>query len=423
MSPTVEIAFDLSANGVGDFFTLDDTTRGELDNVTYVLGGDVFVDVTDRVRSLRVARGRSSLLSRFTSATGQIVLDNRDRAFDPTNGPNVEYDDTGTGYDADTAYDTGTPYYGQIVPRKQVRITDGTQTIAVLQVEDWDLDYTMAGDSVATVALTDGLATLANATLGSAVNSPQTTGARVATVLDAVDWPAGQRSIDTGVATVDGDTITDGTGALAYLQKVEASEPGALFIGKDGTLTFRDRATLQAFTAQSAAFGDGGIPFSEPFAVVYGTNEMVNRAVVTYAGGTATVDDAASQASYGILARTVDTLLSDPDDATALGQWIVGQSAQPRVRVRTLTIKRGAPTVEQFDEVLALELGDAASVTWTPNARGNPIVQVVSIDQIEHQVDRGGTVHTVTLTLSQTTSGFILDDSAFGVLDTSTLGF
>ena len=34
-STTVEIAFDLSANGVGNWFTLDDPLKGVLDNTTY----------------------------------------------------------------------------------------------------------------------------------------------------------------------------------------------------------------------------------------------------------------------------------------------------------------------------------------------------------------------------------------------------
>ena len=100
MGTRVQIAFDLSANGVGDYFTLDDATKGVLDNATYKLGGDVLVDVTAKVRSVQVRRGRSRQLERFTAGNANIVLDNRDRAFDPLN--------------------TASAYYGSILPGKQV---------------------------------------------------------------------------------------------------------------------------------------------------------------------------------------------------------------------------------------------------------------------------------------------------------------
>jgi len=53
----VEIAFDLAANGLGSFFTLDDPVKGKLDNTLYVLGGDVLVDVTNTVRQVSVSVG------------------------------------------------------------------------------------------------------------------------------------------------------------------------------------------------------------------------------------------------------------------------------------------------------------------------------------------------------------------------------
>ncbi len=63
----VEIAFDLAANGLGSFFTLDDPVKGKLDNTLYVLGGDVLVDVTSTVRQVSVKRGRNRQLEKFTA--------------------------------------------------------------------------------------------------------------------------------------------------------------------------------------------------------------------------------------------------------------------------------------------------------------------------------------------------------------------
>ena len=317
---------------------------------------------------------------------------------------------------------TGSPYYGQIVPRKQIRITDDGTLVALVQAEDWNLDYSMSGDMLAVVALTDGLATLAKATIDETAVSSESSGDRVAVVLDAAAWPDGMRTLDAGRATLSAGTIDAGTNALTYLQKVEASEPGALFVAKDATLTFLDRGTLQAYTT-GVTFGTGGIPFAEPFTTTYGTDDMVNRATVTYTGGTAVTDDATSQAAYGVIARSIDTLLDDADDADALANWTVSQGKDPVLRFKVITIKRGACTDAQWAQVLALELGSTALVEWTPGAVGDPVAQYVTVDGIAHDAAKAGTEHTVTLTLSETSAGFILDDSVFGVLDSSILAF
>lgn len=51
------------------------------------------------------------------------------------------------------------------------------------------------------------------------------------------------RDIDTGEQTLQADEVVYGTNALQYLQTVEATEPGALFMSRDGQLTFRARTT------------------------------------------------------------------------------------------------------------------------------------------------------------------------------------
>jgi hypothetical protein len=101
-NPTTKvfIAFDLTASG-GSFFALDDPVRGVL-NSSYVLGGDVLVDVTNYVASASISRGKSRELDRFTAGNASVTLHNDDRTFDPF------YEDS--------------PYRSQILPRKQVVI-------------------------------------------------------------------------------------------------------------------------------------------------------------------------------------------------------------------------------------------------------------------------------------------------------------
>jgi hypothetical protein len=400
----VEIAFDLAANGQGSWFTLDDTTKGELDNTTYLLAGDVLVDVTSYLRAVQVRRGRSRTLDKFTAGNANVTLDNRARTFDPTNAASA--------------------YYGSIVPRKQIVITHNDAPIYVGSTEDWNFGYTLAGDSTAEVSCVDGFSILASTTRTGGTATAQATGARVGAVLTEIGWPTALRSISTGQATLDADVVEPTANTLAYLQQVELSEPGALFIGKTGNLTFRDRADLQAFTS-GVTFGPSGIPFSE-IGVVYGTEEMTNTANVVYSagsvvGGTATATDATAVAAYGVMEQTYDTLLGSSADASALGSWIVGLYAQPQYRVDSIGVNLAGLTSAQVNQVLALELGDNVLVSWTPNSVGSAISQYVSIDGIEHNATPAD--YTVKFTMSESTAAFILDDATWGVLDDDILGF
>jgi len=399
----VQIAFNLAANGVGSYFTLDDSVKGVLDNATYLIAGDVLTDVTSSVRSVSVKRGRSRQLDRFVSGSSNLVIDNRNRYFDPTN--------------------TSSPYYGSVVPGKEITIDRDGVNLYVGNVADWNFEYDLNGDATAIPSCTDGFAYMAKQILTAGSATAQLTGARIDGVLTAINWPTAQRSIATGQATLDGDYVTDGTNALAYLQKVgDYSEPGAFFISKDGLATFKDRAQLQAYTS-GISFGssNGSIPYVD-FAVVYGIEEMTNAIEVTYTAGTVTAgtavaSDATSQAKYGVLDAKVETVLGSLTDAQALANWQVALYSEPQYRVDSITVNLDSLTATQISSILAVDLGDAVSVT-PPNGS---VAQIVSIDGIEHKATPQE--HLVTFTMSETLAAFILDSLIFGILDTNVLGF
>lgn len=395
----VQIAFDLAANGLGSFFTLDDATKGVLDGTTYVLAGDVLVDVTNYVRAVSVRRGRSSALQKFTTGGASITLDNRARLFDPTN--------------------TSSPYYGSIIPRKQVVIEKDATRLFTGQVEDWNLDYTLSGDATASVACTDGFALIAQQTMNAGTRTSQSTSARISAVLDDAAWPSTQRTISTGQATLAADVVAATDNMLTYMQKVEASEPGALFMSRDGAVTFKSRTDLQ--TPTDITFGTGGIPFTE-IQVEYGTEELFNSISVTYpTAGTATASDATSITRYGAIDLTVDSLLSSATQATNLANWLIGKYAAPTYRIRSVTVNLGGMTTAQKAQVLSLDLANVVYVTWSPPGGGSAITQYVTVDGIEHNADPGQ--HLVTLTLSQTPSAFIIGSSTLGIIGTNRIGF
>jgi hypothetical protein len=404
----LQIAFDLAAGGVGDFFTLNDTTKGELDNTTYGLAGDILEDVTGDMRSLSLKRGRSRELERFDSGGGSINLRNDERKYDPSAGTAI------------------TPYGASMRPRKEVVITSNGQPIFKGVVQDWDLLYSLNDDHIASVKITDGFAFLAQQNLTNHTAVAQTTGERIEAVLDRpeISWPTGERDISTGEATLQADVVAadNPVNVLSYLQSVELAEPGALFMSNDGLLTFRERTDLQG--AINVVFSDTGtdIPFTS-IDISYGVEEMKNRVTIERLnGGTAVSSNTDSITNYGAIDFSItNSLLADDTQTQRLADYLVNLFGEPQVRVDAITVDLNALTVTQVNTLLGLELADVVEVKYTPSGIGDEISQVVAIDSISHDIDAFN--HIVRFDLSQTRLGFILDSDLFGVLDVNKLGF
>src|SRR5205823_1065583 len=124
-------------------------------------------------------------------------------------------------------------------------------------IDDWNLDYTSAGKmATATIAAFDALAQVGAKELAAHTTSAQGSGARVSAILDRAEvvFPGGLRSVDTGTATLQADTVAANTNALQYLQTVNASELGYLYATKSGVLKFQGRSTILNQTA-AVTFG------------------------------------------------------------------------------------------------------------------------------------------------------------------------
>lgn len=396
----VYIGFDLTASG-GNYFALDDPIRGELDS-TYVLGGDVLVDVSQYVVSISIDRGKSRELDRFTAGQATVKFNNDTRVFDPF-------------------YENG-PYYTQILPRKQVVIeTNGVRQFTGY-IDDWDLEYELGVKSYAVIKCIDGFLQLSATELASFTNVSQTSGERIVEILNRpeVAWPAGERDIDTGQQTLQADTVAENTNVLSYLQLVEQSEPGSLFMNKAGALTFRDRITTPPLI-DTIIFADNLIdPESviyNQIQVVYGSELLHNRIVVTRAGGTAQVADSlASQALYGVQTLSLDGLLLNDDTASAdLADYILGRYDQPELRFSSVGFSLEEKSINDQSELLALEINDVVRIKFTPNGVGAPIDEYGVITGITHAI--GISVHQITFEFG-TVSDFplILDHPTFGRL-------
>jgi hypothetical protein len=399
---TVEIGVFLTT-GDAPYFRLNDPVKGRLDNASYRLAGPIFYDITPNVTSVSVKRGKNRELERYSAGQATVVLNNETRLFDPLNEDSV--------------------FYGNIIPRRAIRVRSGGFNQFVGVVEDWNLDYDVSGKSNASITAADGFSLLAQQTLTAGTATPQKTGERVNAVLSqpTVAWPLVERDIDTGTNDLGADVFEGNV--LSYLQEVETSEQGQFFINKDGRVRFINGAVTPTSDLSTVLFSDegDGVPYVGA-TVSYGTELLFNEVEVSSPAGTAVANNVESQTKYGITQTTVNTLLGTFTQTEALAQFWVAKYGEPEYRFQALDVDVDGLTGDDLATVLQLELGDIVQIKFTPNGVGAPIERYSQISSIAHNVSPGR--HTIQFGVGSLQYSFlVLDDEGFGLLDINALAF
>lgn len=386
--------------GATDGFILDDPFEGVLG--TSELGGTVFRNITSALIDLQVTRGKNRDLDRYSAGELTVVLNNEDRAFDPLY--------------------TGSPYFGDIVPRRDVRVTvDGVRQFTGV-VDDWNFVYEPTGRSKAQLIASDDFTLLARQQLTAGTATPQGSGARVSAVLDmpSVGWTK-TRDIDTGTSTLGAD-VFDGN-ALDYLNKVATSEAGDIFVGKSGELRFRGRLDATPTSSGLITFADDGtgVPYTR-VSVNYGTELLFNTSQVSSIAGVATASNQTSRTIYGVSSTEIDTLLSTTAQLQNLANFVVEKFSEPEYRIDAIGMNVDTLSSGHRATVLALELGDVILLKFTPNDKGDPIEQYGQVIRLDSQIENDR--HDVTIGLTSLDWTFlVLDDAVFGTLDNNNLAF
>jgi hypothetical protein len=396
----VELGFDILSSGLGPYFILDDPIKGKLNNTEYLLAGVLFFDVTDLVQSVAIQRGKNRQLDQFDSGLANIVFNNNDRTFDP------EY--------------ALSPYAGQIVPKRQVRISSGGIVQFAGLVDDWNLTYAPNGDSTASAACSDATSSFATQTIATRTNAVQKSGERINAILDLpeINWPSTLRDVDTGLMTLGADTIADNTNALTYLRLVERSEPGAFFIGKSGNVIFRDR--IAAPTSQGVILADDGTGIKyQSLRVQYGSELLANEIVVSseISSYEVTTLDLESIDTYGIFNLTRTGLLINANgDVDELAEFYANKYSQPEYRFESVEVLLDELTDQEQSDLLGLEIGDVVEIKFTPNGIAPAISKYAEIIRIDNSIDLDNHI----MSLGFSTLDFallVLDDAQFGKLD------
>lgn len=412
-APAVKVELGLNLGQADPFaFILDDAVKGVLDNTSFTLGGERFFDISDRLIGTSVSRGKNQALDRIDAGTSSIVVDNSDRHFDPL-------------------YPNG-PYFGQLIPRRTVRITCNNQPVFLGSIDDFDIVYAPSNRSQVRIDVSDAFSTLTNSGLEEFTPTAQLSGARVNAVLDRpeVDWPADEREIDTGNSTMLGVLVAEGTSVLEYLQLVSNSEFGDLFIGKDGKVVFRERNAVPntpnlVFTDEVVAGVYQGIQFAS-VNNVYGSENLYNRILISNAASPAleaSANDAESQTVYGPRSYSQSNLLvASQSELQFLADYLLARFKEPQYRFEAVTVVMDTLSTVNQDAVLDLEIGDIVQVRFEPSDIPPAIEQYVRIIGISH--DWTSTSKNITFALERLDFAiFILDNAVLGVLDDDRLAY
>lgn len=399
MSVKVEIGFTADGQGA-PFFTLDDPILGVLDDPNAFLGGgEVFVDVTQYFQNYRLARGKSRELDRYQAGQAGVSFENNLRTFDPN------YVDS--------------PYYGQIVPKRKVRITNGTAVQFFGVIEDWNISYDPGGQSIATLQAFDDFSYLSGLEFTDVTFPAAETSQRIDDILDYIEWPADRRDLAFTGAELAETVYNSGDEIIGALQITATSEPGDLFMSRDGDVKLVGRNA--AFTSSGLVFSDAGtgIPY-KTISAVYGSELLYNDIVVTTDAGDATAQNSTSITIYGSRNLTEVTYLDSLVQGQELADFLVTRYGNPEFRFEAITIDLKDLSTDQKNGVVALELGDVVQVQFTPSKIPPQVIQYGKVIGISHNINPSSEEVQIML---EATSGslFVLGDPVFGRMDAGNL--
>jgi hypothetical protein len=399
-------------------FTLDDTTKGVLDNTTYVLDGNTeFASVMDSTTSITVKRGRRDIGDTFSAGTMTFTIQDVDGIFNP--------------------FDENSPYYDTaeakpgLAPMRQVKLiryssTNVAEYLYSGFVVNYDYNFALGGLDTVTVYCADQFYLLSQTYLDEFNPSAETSGERIETVLDLpeVDFPALARDISTGTVNLGHNasyTVNAGTNVLQYIAQInDTAEFGRLFMSREGVLTFQDRIG-QTLSAPVADFHDDGTEYKyNGVGISFEADAVVNRVVVTgLNGNTATATDAGSIATYFIQTDSItNSLLHVQGEIDTAASYLLNPEPEPRyTSVETAFLML---TTAQKDTLATLEIGDTITVekTFPSGAGTTQLAQELSVEGIEHYLDFS-TGHRVLYSTAPTTIVFelLLDNAVYGTLD------
>lgn len=369
----------------------------------YYKDGASFTSFNAPIQGMTISRGRSRQLNRFESGSATITFYNGDRKLDPLN--------------------TGSTYYGKVVPRIQFQIKANSTPIFTGFVTDWDLEYDLAKRDTATAYCSDGMTLLSNYVFTEVTSFDEgSCSKRITDVLDHFDYQ-GTSSLTSGNVTLANDDVDINVQCTDYLFRAAQSDNGNFFVDSTGAVTFIGRYGKEDISEVTFADDGTGIGYSG-LKNQYGDELLYNRVSLTSVAGTETIENTTSISSYGLSVFTFDNLLNaNFTELESLADDLLTKYSEPTVRFTGLAVELSGLSTANANSVLGLEIADQVSVkkSFTAGSPGS-VTQKLIVSGIRHQIVPGSHMIEFSFEPSPYKTAFILDSSTKGLLDTHTLG-
>jgi len=201
--------------------------------------GDANEDISADVKSIRIQRGRDDELKRATAGTLELRVKDTNGKYSPENSGGV--------------------LYGNLLPRRPVRVRvdhSGWYTLFTGFLERI-VPHAHKARQDAYLYAVDGIDYLSRVEVTTALYTDELVGTLIGHILDAAEWPGGDRTLDAGI-----DKVPFGywnrVRAMYALGELEESERGFVYVDETGKLVFEDRhhRLLSPHTVSQAIFDD-----------------------------------------------------------------------------------------------------------------------------------------------------------------------
>lgn len=375
----VEVAFFIDLSGL---WQLGISTLG----INTVLAGGIGAGASFQeifgVESISLAHGRPTELDVCEAGTCEVNLENMDDRYTNSN--------------------TLGPYYGYLVPMKQMRVIatfDGVDYQLFRGfIERWEPDLMARTCKVTAV---DAFNILTSQMLTMSFDT-QTTGPRIARVLDAINWDYTMRALDVGQDTVVGSSI-EAKSALQEIQDLAQAERGLFFMDGRGYAVYQSRSYRSNTTASMWFTPDDYINLTMNTA-----NESIYNQVID-SDGTVLASDETSMNAYGVRTLNLPPDYVPVGQKTLLAGYLVSLYKDPHNR---LEMSVRPDTRQDTATLFGLDLSSRLNVIRPDSGLDADFW----IEHVSHEISNNLTDHIITYTLSH------VDNLEYWVLGVSTLG-
>jgi hypothetical protein len=240
----------LDAGFLTNRFTIGTSTLGGTDVLT---GNISYFDVTDRVTSVSISRGRQTAREGLEASSASINIndDNGDFGVVNSNSPYWNPDDNSLGFK----------------PTRRVQIKREGEFIFVGQIIEYQQEVTLSNQSIITVRVSDDLLTLQQVRINAHNPIEELSDDRVEAILDRPEVNlfvgAGQRVIESGAAPLGAYPVEQDVSVRDYFNRIQTAEQGRLFISRSGKFVSQSRIGRRPLgtPVEFSDLQDGDIPF------------------------------------------------------------------------------------------------------------------------------------------------------------------